>query len=161
MTRSGLKETSDTADSTVVDLTGLTGLLGYQIRQAQTASFRDLQERFRELGITPGEFSLLTIVRDNPQIRQTDLVHVYGLDKSTLSVAVKRLVERGLVEPRKLPDDRRFHGLSLTTEGQAALATVTAIIADQENRMEAVLSAGEREILMTALRRIAATLSPD
>lgn len=144
-----------------VDLTGLTHLLGYQIRQAQTASFRDLQEPFRDLGITPGEFSLLTIVRDNPQIRQTDLVHVYGLDKSTLSVAVKRLVERGFVDPRKLPDDRRFHGLSLTREGEEVLRTVTAIIEDQERRMENVLSADEKDMLMTALRRIAGALAPD
>ena len=144
-----------------VDLTGLTHLLGYQIRQAQTASFRDLQEPFRNLGITPGEFSLLTIVRDNPQIRQTDLVHVYGLDKSTLSVAAKRLVDRGFVDPRKLPDDRRFHGLSLTRDGEDVLRTVTAIIDDQERRMEEVLSPGERDLLMTALRRIAGTLAPD
>ena len=144
-----------------VDLTGLTGLLGYRIRQAQTASFRDLQEPFRDLGITPGEFSLLTIVRDNPQIRHTDLVAVYGLDKSTLSVAVKRLVDRGLVDPQKLPHDRRFHGLSLTREGDAVLRTVTAIIETQERRMEEVLSPGERDILMMALRRIAGTLSQD
>ena len=148
-------------DPVSVDLTGLTGLLGYQIRQAQTASFRDLQEPFRDLGITPGEFSLLTIVRDNPQIRQTDLVHVYGLDKSTLSIAVKRLVERGLVDPRKLPDDRRYHGLTLTEEGKEVLLTVTEIIECQERRMEEVLSPGEKDVLMTALRRIAGTLSPD
>lgn len=161
MTSTGLKKRSGLPGDEPVNLRGLTGLLGYQIRQAQTASFRDLQERFRTLGITPGEFSLLTIVRDNPQIRQTDLVDVYGLDKSTLSVAVKRLVDRRLVDPRKLPDDRRFHGLSLTKDGEALLGTVTEIIDDQERRMEGVLSPGEKEILMTALRRIAGTLARD
>lgn len=144
-----------------VDLTGLTELLGYQIRQAQTASFRDLQEPFRKVGITPGEFSLLTIVRDNPEVRQTDLVDVYGLDKSTLSIAVKRLVDRGLVEPKKIPSDRRFHGLSMTAEGISVLGTVTTIIADQEKRMDQVLTAEEKKILMTALRRIAVTLAPN
>ena len=159
MTNPRLNKTVETVRGVPVDLSGLTGLLGYQIRQAQTASFRDLQEPLRELGITPGEFSLLTIVRDNPQIRQKDLVDVCGLDKSTLSVAVKRLVNRGLVAPRKLRDDRRFHGLSLTTDGETVLTAVTTVIADQERRMEAALSAGEREILMTALRRIAGTLT--
>ena len=59
----------------------------------------------------------------------------------------------------KLRDDRRFHGLSLTTDGEIVLTAVTTVIADQERRMEAALSAGEREILMTALRRIAGTLT--
>ena len=158
MTHPRLNKTAETVSGGAGDLSGLTELLGYQICQAQTASFRDLQEPLRELGITPREFSLLTIVRDIPQIRQKDLVDVYGLDKSTLSVAVKRLGELGLVAPRKLPDDRRFHGLSLTTDGQTVLTTVTPVIADQGRRMEAALSAGEKEILMTALRRIAGTL---
>ncbi|MEE2997136.1 MAG: MarR family winged helix-turn-helix transcriptional regulator [Pseudomonadota bacterium] len=113
------------------------------------------------MGITPGEFSLLTIVRDNPEVRQTDLVDVYGLDKSTLSIAVKRLVDRGLVEPKKIPSDRRFHGLSMTAEGISVLGTVTKIIADQEKRMDQVLTAEEKKILMTALRRIAVTLAPN
>ena len=69
---------------------------------------------------------------------------MYGLDKSTLSVAVKRLVNRGLVASRKLRDDRRFHGLSLTTDGEIVLTAVTTVIADQERRMEAALSAGEK-----------------
>jgi DNA-binding MarR family transcriptional regulator len=156
-----IQNKSASLDHNGVDLTGLTELLGYQIRQAQTASFRDLQEPFRKVGITPGEFSLLTIVRDNPQVRQTDLVDVYGLDKSTLSIAVKRLVDRGFVEPKKIPSDRRFHGLSMTADGMSVLGTVTKIIADQEKRMEQVLSAEEREVLMTALRRIAVALAPD
>ncbi|MBI05111.1 MAG: MarR family transcriptional regulator [Pelagibacteraceae bacterium] len=160
MPLSKIQNSADRGDKEV-DLNGLTGLLGYQIRQAQTASFRDLQEPFRALGITPGEFSLLTIVRDNPQIRQTDLVDVYGLDKSTLSIAVKRLADRGLVEPRKTPSDRRFHGLFITREGGAVLHTVTEIIQDQERRMEQVLSEGEREVLIAALRRIAGTLALD
>ena len=84
---------------------------------------------------------------------------MYGLDKSTLSVAVKRLVNRGLVAPRKLRDDRGFHGLSLTTDGETVLTAVTAVIADQERRMEAALSSRREKILMTALRRIAGTLT--
>ena len=153
MTRIKPQNQADRGVAKRVDLDGLTGLLGYQIRQAQTASFRDLQEPLRDLGITPGEFSLLTIVRDNPQIRQTDLVDVYGLDKSTLSVAVKRLVGRELVVPHKLPDDRRFHGLTLSPEGKSLLQTVTSIIADQERRMEEILSRDEKDILMTGLKK--------
>ncbi len=161
MKRSKLNGKSDLLETRNIDLGGLTGLLGYQIRQAQTASFRDLQKRFRELGITPGEFSLLTILRDNPQIRQTDLVDIYGLNKSTLSVAVKRLVDRALVDPCKLVEDRRFHGLSLTPNGELLLVTATKIIDDQEKRMAHVLSPREKEIVIRALRHIAGALTRD
>lgn len=144
-----------------IDFTNLSGLLGYQIRQAQTASFRDLAVRFRDINVTPGEFSLMTILQDNPQIRQIDLLRIYKLDKSTMSVAVNRLVRRGLVVQRKLPEDRRFHGLSLTGEGERVLRTATDIVNDQERRMADALGGDDWDTAMEALRRIVATLKPD
>lgn len=144
-----------------IDFAQLTGYLGYQLRQAQTASFRDLAQPFAALNLTPGEFSLLTLVEANPDIRQTDLVRVYGLDKSTLSVAVNRLIQRGLVASRQLPEDRRYHGLSLAGAGRDLLATATALVEDQEDRMAAALSPEEWETVMGALGRIVAALKRD
>lgn len=144
-----------------IDFANLSGLFGYQLRQAQTASFRDLAARFRDLNVTPGEFSLMTIVQANPQIRQIDLIQIYKLDKSTMSVAVKRLVRRGLVDQQKLPEDRRFHGLSLTSAGGELLKTVTAIVDDQERRMADAVGKEDWQTAMGALRRIVAALKPD
>ena len=144
-----------------VDFARLTGYLGYQLRQAQTASFRDLAESFADLNLTPGEFSLLTLVEANPDIRQTDLVRIYGLDKSTLSVAVNRLIQRGLVDRRQLPEDRRFHGLSLARAGRDLLRTATTLVEDQEDRMAAALAPEDRKTVMAALGRIVATLKQD
>lgn len=141
-----------------VDLTDLTGFLGYQLRQAQTASFRDLAAPLRDLGITPGEFSLLTIVNANPGLRQNVLVQVYGLDKSTLSVSVAALVRRGLLEQRRDREDRRRHSLQITEEGEKILAAATRVVQDQERRMLAALGEADRDNLMAALRRIVAAL---
>lgn len=151
----------DTERADAIDLTQLTDYLGYQLRQAQTASFRDLSAPFRDLDVTPGEFSLMTIVKLNPGIRQTDLLHIYKLDKSTMSVAVKRLVGRGLVIQDQLPDDRRFHGLSLTGAGGDVLAAATALVEAQERRMEDALGDIDRDLMMEALRRIVGALRRD
>lgn len=144
-----------------IDLTQLTEYLGYQLRQAQTASFRDLSAPFRDLDVTPGEFSLMTIVKLNPGIRQTDLLRIYKLDKSTMSVAVKRLVGRNLVAQDQLPGDRRFHGLSLTDAGREVLGAATALVEAQERRMEEALGDIDREVMMEALRRIVGVLRQD
>ena len=144
-----------------IDLAQLTDYLGYQLRQAQTASFRDLSEPFRELDVTPGEFSLMTIVKLNSDIRQTDLLRIYRLDKSTMSVAVKRLVGRGLVTQDQLPGDRRFRGLSLTVAGREVLAAATALVEAQERRMEDALGDIDRDVMMEALRRIVGVLRRD
>ena len=141
-----------------LDLDGLAGYLGYQLRQAQAASFRDLTPPLRQLGMTPGEFSLLRIVAGNPGVRQNDLVRVYRLDKSTLSVAVAALVRRDLIRQQRDRSDRRRLTLELTDRGHEMLAEATRIVEDQEQRMAAALGPGERAAVMDALRRIVAAL---
>ena len=144
-----------------LDIATLENYLGYQLRQAQAAAFRDLAGPFRELKLTPGEFSLLTIVDANPGVRQTDLLKLYGLDKSTMSVAVKRLVGRGLVVRQKLQTDRRYHGLTLTPAGESSLCAAAAIVAAQEDRMAAAIGTRDRERLMRLLPRIVGALTAD
>lgn len=141
-----------------LDLDNLAGYLGYQLRQAQAVSFRNLTPPLRALGITPGEFSLLSIVDGNPGVGQHDLVQVYRLDKSTLSVAVAALVRRELIRQQRDRGDRRRLTLHLTDEGCEMLGRATRIVEDQERRMAAVLAPGERDAVMDALRRIVAAL---
>src|SRR3972149_7521341 len=72
-----------------VDFGKLPGYIGYQVRQAQSAVFRDLSRTLREAGVTPGEFSLLTLLRANPGINSITLTRIYQLDKATLLLSIK------------------------------------------------------------------------
>lgn len=134
--------------------------LGYQVRQAQIAVFRDIALRLKELDITPGEFSLLTLVANNPEISQTALVKIYDLDKSTLSHAINRLVDRGLIDRKRPMHDRRLYALKLTNDGQRVLQKATREIERQENIMDLALNPGEREQFLDMLVRITQKLSP-
>lgn len=142
-----------------VNLGKLPGYLGYQVRQAQIAVFRDIGLRLKGVNITPGEFSLLTLVENNPDISQTALVKIYDLDKSTLSHAVNRLVDRGLIVRHRPAYDRRFYALKLTDDGRDVQQTTTREIEMQEDIMASVLKPGEREILLDMLVRISQKLN--
>ena len=67
----------------------LTGYIGYQVRLAQSAIFRDLSRAIRGLRVTPGEFSLLTVLEANPGVNSVTLVRVYKLDTTPLSLSSK------------------------------------------------------------------------
>ena len=137
----------------------LPGYLGYQIRQAQAAVFRDLMASIADLEVTPGEYSLLTMLDENPGISQVDLVAVYHLDKSTLSLAVGRLVKRGLVRRTRSRDDERFYALWLEQPGRALLLRVRARVEAQERTMDAALRRGERKLLLDMLERVTRALN--
>src|SRR3972149_1318053 len=54
-----------------VDFGKLPGYIGYQVRQAQSAVFRDLSRSLRQTGVTPGEVSLLAMLSANPRLNPT------------------------------------------------------------------------------------------
>ena len=137
----------------------LTGYLGYQIRQAQAAVFRDLMASVADLEVTPGEYGLLTMLDENPGISQVDLAAVYKLDKSTLSLAVGRLVKRGLVRRNRSRDDERYYALWLEQPGRALLQRVRTRVEAQERAMDAALRRGERKLLLDMLQRISRALN--
>jgi DNA-binding MarR family transcriptional regulator len=132
----------------------LLGYLGYQIRQTQTAIFRDLTVASADLGLTPGEYGLLAMVDANPGISQIDLAAVHKLDKSTLSLAVTRLAKRGLIRRARNPRDDRAKLLFLREAGSRLLAHMRECVEAQERAMDAVLRPGERELMLDALQRI-------
>jgi DNA-binding MarR family transcriptional regulator len=145
----------DRSDPEAIDFGKLPEYIGYQVRQAQSAMFRDLSRSLRATGVTPGEFSLLTILKANPGINSTTLTRIYQLDKATLSLSVKGLVERGLISSTRDPNDRRYYALHLTPSGREVLKRVTRHIERQERAMDAVLAPGERARLIDLLTRIA------
>ncbi len=139
-----------------VDFGRLPGYIGYQMRQAQAAIFRDFGRIMQDVGITPGEFSLLAMVNANPGINQITLARVYRLDKSTLSYSVNGLKRRRLLRVTRSQQDRRYYGLHLTDAGREVLERATARVEAQERKMDTALAPGEREVLLDLLRRIAA-----
>ena len=132
----------------------LPSYIGYQLRQAQSAMFRDISRTLRETGVTPGEFSLLTMLRANPGINSITLTRIYQLDKATLSLSIKGLAKRGLISSTRHANDRRYYALELTGDGRVLLRGVTRRIERQERTMDAVLKPGERERLLDLLERI-------
>ena len=148
----------DKNNPSTVNLEQLSGYLGYQIRQAQISVFRDLFDSLEHLNLTPGEFSLLISVKNNRGVSQIELANVYDIDKSTLSHSVKRMVQRGLISRRRLKNDRRYYGLSLSITGECLLGEVTKIVETQEILMASVLASGEKEKLLNMLSRITKVL---
>lgn len=138
----------------VIDFGRLPDYLGYQVRQAQTAVFRDFARLMKDVGVTPGEFSLLTLLQANPGINQISLTRVYQLDKSTLSYAINGLKLRRLIRRTRNRSDKRYYSLWLTDVGREVLKRATERVEAQERAMDAVLRKGERDQMLDQLKRI-------
>jgi len=130
----------------------LPGLLGYRLRLAQQAVFRDFAASVPEL--SPGRVGILLLIDANPGVNQSRLAQAVGLDRSTLVGVLDALEERGLIERRR-GADRRTNGLWLTQAGRVLVARLKRRIEQHESRVAARLTAAERTQLLTLLEKLA------
>lgn len=126
-------------------------LLGYRLRVAQQAVFRDFAASVP--GLTPGRVGLLVLIDANPGVTQSRLAEAVRRDRSTMVGVLDQLESKGLVERRR-GADRRTNGLWLTRAGRATLARALRRIAAHERRIAARLTAAERRELMRLLAKI-------
>jgi DNA-binding MarR family transcriptional regulator len=134
-----------------LDAGALPGLLGYRLRLAQQAVFRDFAASVQ--GLSPGHVGLLIFIDANPGVTQSRLAEAAERDRSTMVGVLDQFEARGLIERRR-GADRRTNGLSLTSAGRTLLARALRSIARHERRIAVRLSAAERRQLFRLLGKI-------
>ena len=127
-------------------------LLGYRLRLAQQAVFRDFAESVH--GLSPGRVGLLIYIDANPGVTQSRLAEAVRRDRSTMVGVLDELEGRALIERRR-GADRRTNGLWLTRAGRTLLRRAVRDIAAHERRIAARLSGTERRQLLELLGKIA------
>jgi DNA-binding MarR family transcriptional regulator len=132
----------------------LTGLVGFHLRKAQIAVFRDFVESMHPLDMTPGLFAVLVLVEANPGVKQSALARAVHLDRSTVVSVLDNLERRGLVTRHAATHDRRSNALRLTTTGSALLRRLKQRVARHEKRLTQGLDERERATLVALLGRI-------
>jgi DNA-binding MarR family transcriptional regulator len=130
----------------------LPGLLGYRLRLAQQAVFRDFAHAIPEA--SPGRVGILFLIEANPGVTQSRLAQAVGLDRSTMVGVLHALEARALVERRR-GEDRRTNGLWLTRGGRTLVTSLKQRIRVHERRVAARLTAPERAQLLTLLEKLA------
>jgi DNA-binding MarR family transcriptional regulator len=133
----------------------LPDLLGYNLRKAQVAVAQRFQDAVAPHDITSGQYGVLTIIRENEGLSQSDLGAAVGIDRSTMVAVIDRLETRGLVVRAPSPNDRRSYALRLSDLGHALMEEVTPRILAQNRALVDTLEHAEADRLVHVLRRIA------
>ena len=100
---------------------------------------RVFDEVFRPFGLTNGQFSLLMSLNRPSPPRLTDLTGQLGMDRTTLTAALKVVERRGLVRQQQDEKDKRAKRLTLTDEGRDLLKEAVPVWRETHARIEAEL----------------------
>jgi DNA-binding MarR family transcriptional regulator len=117
-----------------LDTRYLETLLGYNARRAALTVIAVFLKRMEPFGLRPVDFSVLTLIAHNPGVTSRQLCAALDILPPNLVGMIKSLDQRGLIERRPHPTDRRAQGLHLSQAGEKlqreAQDTATALEQD-------------------------------
>lgn len=99
----------------------LPGYVGYALRRAQLSTVSQFVGALKKVDLRPTQFAVLTLIRENPGVRQSEVCAALGIKKANFVPLLNELQRRGLAVRRTGVPDRRSSALHLTAAGEAVL----------------------------------------
>lgn len=119
------------------------------------SSSRGFKETLEAIGLEPRQFALLRFVGIGEGRSQQALGEELNIPASRVVALVDTLEDRGLLERRPNPRDRRARALYLTSDGRALLRRGIDAAERHEAALVEVLKPQERARLIELLQKIA------
>src|SRR5947207_15337110 len=117
-------------------------------------------DAFEETGLHPYHFGVLIALSGDSHATQGGIADSRGYDRGQLVGLLDELEERGLVERKRDPSDRRRHLVRLTSDGKKTLRRVRALATEIEDEFLSPLSEKERATLHGLPLQLAAMREP-
>lgn len=137
------------------NMDGLENNLGLHVARVYALLTFRLERDLAPLRLTPKEVSCLWLVNANPGIPQAALARFFGIERSSVNVVVKSMIQRELVRAEQNADDRRIFGLFISDAGSTLLDRAKVVVGDHEQWLGDPLSPDALTELRTSLEAVA------
>jgi len=117
------------------------------VQRAARALARRFDDALRPIGLTNGQFSLMMSLNRPQPPDMGAVASLLGMDRTTLTAALKPLQRRHLLSIRVDPADRRSRIMTLTPQGRRLLARAVPIWRKTHAAVEALLPEGDPDRL--------------
>ena len=140
-------------DELVASVTFLLKRLGFAAKDRGMAAYETT-------GLHPYHYAILLVLDEGSRETQGSIADALGYDRGQLVGLLDELEERGLVERKRDPKDRRRHLVRMTSDGKRTLRQLRALSRRLEDEFLAPLSQTQRDDLHTLLLRLAEVHEP-
>jgi DNA-binding MarR family transcriptional regulator len=132
--------------------------LGFALHDSARLMRKRFEQRARHVGLTRSQWQVLAMLSTHEGIHQKGLADLLELESITLVRLLDKMAERGLVERRRHPTDRRLSLLFLTEQAHPLLQLMRDM--GRVTRQEATrgFSAEEEQLLLQMMKRMRSNL---
>lgn len=137
-----------------VEASDLEDLIGYNLKRAYVIVQTDFRDALGQDGLSARVFTALSLTVKYPNITQSALARMMGIERSGLVAIVDALEARGYVQRAPVPGDRRVQALVPTDDGRQAYGEAMKVVRAHEDRLFAAMTEAEKSTLLTLLKKI-------
>ena len=130
-------------------------LPGHLLRRCHQIAVAIFLDECSVYDLTPLQFAVLIVLSEQGSQDQVTLGGEIALDRTTITVVVRNLEERGLILRDKSGRDQRSKIVSITAAGQALLNQVLPAVQQAQERIMSPLKPEESAQLLQLLEKLA------
>jgi DNA-binding MarR family transcriptional regulator len=134
---------------------------GFLLRRAHQISAAVFEDACKELGLTPAQFGVLTVLQAHPGMGQSSLARALGFDKVTVLRVLRGLQARGFVTRVPAEDNKRNISVTLTAEGAEVLQQAQKPAEKAYKRLMAPLDKNQQDQLLELLQLLTGELEDE
>lgn len=112
------------------------------------------QREMADRDLTRRQYAILVVVAEKEGLSQTSLFARTGIDRSTMSNIVHRMVQKRLLQRRRIGKDKRSYAVTLTDEGWRTLRCAEPIVQRVDQRILLALRNQDRQRFLRDLKLI-------
>ncbi|MBF7013662.1 MarR family winged helix-turn-helix transcriptional regulator [Novosphingobium resinovorum] len=131
----------------------------YLMAHADYKYHEDMEIVLLKHGVDRSIYRIMTVLREAGTLSISRIAELALLKRPTVSRAIERMSERGLVETRPCPDDNRITEVTMTEAGLEVMGTLTPIVARQVARGLEGIPDKDIGVLIRTLQRVVENLN--
>jgi MarR family transcriptional regulator, lower aerobic nicotinate degradation pathway regulator len=129
---------------------------GFLLKRCHQISMAIFLDECREFNITQSQYGCLRALHKFPGVDQIALGRLVGLDRSTASMVIKTLSDRGLIERVINRRDKRRMRLKVSKGGEKMLTAIAPAAARAQTRVLGALPPESRAAFLDLLEKFLA-----
>ena len=133
----------------------LVGSTAFLLKRLGAAAKEKGMRAYEDSGLSPYHHAILIALDEDSHETQGSIADALGYDRGQLVGLLDELEERGLIERRRDPADRRRQSVRMTPAGKKALDKLRGIALRLEDELLAPLDPAEQRRLHELLLRLA------